>query len=98
LNPLDALVAVIQSLLNHALLLKQKKTVDAAAISAISDAVNNADTAVAAVLSAPDPGPRTDLDFTLLDAAVLAFKSSSAINQDGANAIAQLITMNIPKG
>lgn len=98
MNPIDALVAVIQSLLNHALLLKQKTTVDPNAINAIANAVDTADTAVSAVLSTPDPGPRKDLDFSLLDAAVLAFKSSSAINQGAANAVATLIGLNTPKG
>lgn len=99
MKPIDSLIQVIQSLLSHALALKQRTTPpDAAAVNAVADAVNTADTAVAAILTAPAPGPRTDLDFSLLDAAVLAFKSSPAINQDAANAVATLIGLNTPKG
>ena len=91
------LETIIQALVSHANQAASKDVSHQAAIDQIVQVANSLDTALVAIIQAPDPGPRTDLDFTALDNAVLAFKENSKIGQTDANNVAGLIALNTPK-
>lgn len=77
--------------------LATKKVVDPAQLATLENDLNNVDTTLATIVATPDPGPRTDLDFSVLDANVLAFKSSSVVNQSAVNNVGQLVKLNTPR-
>src|SRR4051812_22952522 len=60
-------------------------------VDALAEAFNNLNTTAANIVQAPDPGPRTDLDFSKLDAAVSNFKVNRRISQQDADNVAGLI-------
>ncbi len=77
--------------------LATKKVVPQAQMDALENDLNNIDTTLATIVSTPDPGPRNDLDFSILDNAVLAFKSNGKITQNSVNNVAGLLIINTPK-
>lgn len=91
------LEAILQSLLSHVSALAGKDASNQAAVDALASTANNLDQSIVQIIQTPDPGPRTDLDFSKLDAAVLAFKENKTISQQDADNVAGLITRNTPQ-
>ncbi len=91
------LQSIVTNLQSHVVALADKDVSNQGAVDALADTANNLDTAVVAIVNTPDPGPRTDLSFALLDGAVETFKKNRTISQNDTDHVAQLITQNTPQ-
>jgi hypothetical protein len=89
--------AILQSLSGHIQALATKDAVHQPAVDSLTEAANQLDGQIVQIIQAPDPGPRTDLDFSQLDAAVNVFKQNKTISQQDADNVAGLITRNTPQ-
>ena len=89
--------AILQSLSGHIQALAAKDAVHQPAVDSLTEAANQLDGQIVQIIQAPDPGPRADLDFSQLDAAVNVFKQNKTISQQDADNVAGLITRNTPQ-
>lgn len=94
---IESLQAVLQSLSDHLQQLAAKDAVHQDAVNALVDPASKLDAGIVAIIAAPDPGPRTDIDFAQLDAAVNVFKQNTKISQTDVDNVAGLIVRNTPQ-
>ena len=88
--------AAIQNLQSRVPVLAAKNATNQPAVDAAVNDANTLDQNLVNIMSTPDPGPRTDLDFTALDTAVAIFKQNKTITQQDADNLAGLVTRNTP--
>jgi len=91
------LETILKALAAHVGQLNGRDAINQPAIDNLAQVANNLDQSVIQIIQTPDPGPRTDLDFSALDAAVSAFKQNTKISQTDANNVAGLIHQNTPR-
>lgn len=91
------LTTILQAALEHSNQLDGKSPVHQSEVDAITEAANQLDTRIVQVVQAPDPGPRTDLDFSALQDALAVFMSNSHITQESIAGIITLLKNNTPQ-
>ncbi len=90
------LETILQALAAHVGQLNGRDAINQPAIDNLTQEANNLDQSIIQIIQTPDPGPRKDLNFSQLDAAVAAFKENGKISQTDANNVAGLVQRNTP--